>query len=451
MFESAVSPVVRLAAVAEPGPTGRVLARALALPPGPESIRLLAQVDVARLDDVQRVEHLQAWERAARWVAASQQEAVVAVAGPSARDTDDFAREHVRVALLDCGGSPRADVDLARQLVGPLRAALEALRAGRISFAHARALARETEELTDQAAADVAQRVLPRAERRSTAEFRRVVRRAVLAADPAAADRRAAHAADDRLVDKRVDAGGRAALLVEGPTTAVAAMWTAIDALADRVEPGDTRTRAQRRFDAAVEVLTAAPGRADRPVRRGARPVVHLYADLPTWAGLADNPVEIEGFGVVPAGPAREAFTDARWRAVVVDTLTGLVRGVGDATYLPGARTRRHLAVRDRGCLFPGCPAPVERCDADHAVPFAQGGPTEPGNLGLLCRRHHRLKTFGGWRWERARDGTIEWRDVDGRAWRAEPVRYRVPPDARAAIPGPAVVPDRLPEGNLGP
>ena len=40
---------------------------------------------------------------------------------------------------------------------------------------------------------------------------------------------------------------------------------------------------------------------------------------------------------------------------------------------------------------------PVEFCDVDHTIPYPIG-PTHPSNLKCLCREHHRLKTFGGWR-----------------------------------------------------
>ena len=99
----------------------------------------------------------------------------------------------------------------------------------------------------------------------------------------------------------------------------------------------------------------------------------------------------------------------------------------------PAPRTRRHLFAQDRGCLFPGCPAPVWYCDADHSVPHDQGGCTDPDNCGLLCRRHHRLKTHTGWTWTRHQDGTVAWTSPDGHIWTRPPQRYhhtRHPPAA---------------------
>src|SRR5450759_2243457 len=121
-FAVAMSPVVRVAD--PPGPrndSAAKLAMVGVLTPGPVAMDLLTQVRIHRLDDVERTEYLVAWERAARWVEAQRMEAVVAVAGATATNRDDFAREHVKVALSGCGGSARADVDLARDMTGRRR------------------------------------------------------------------------------------------------------------------------------------------------------------------------------------------------------------------------------------------------------------------------------------------------------------------------------------------
>src|SRR5664280_386623 len=52
---------------------------------------------------------------------------------------------------------------------------------------------------------------------------------------------------------------------------------------------------------------------------------------------------------------------------------------------------------------------------------------TDADNCGLLCRRHHRLKTFTTWSWRRGDDGGIEWIDPNGVRWQREPIRYLMP------------------------
>src|SRR5664279_4831976 len=154
----------------------------------------------------------------------------------------------------------------------------------------------------------------------------------------------------------------------------------AADAYAAHPGADDERTLDQRRFDALVTICAAALGRPDAPAgRAGVRPTVYLYADLATWAGLAEHPVELDGYGVIPAGAAREHFTAARWRAVVTDA-AGAVTAVPKASYTPSADLNRQLHVADRRCGFPSCGAAVWFCDADHNRPYDSSGCTDADN-----------------------------------------------------------------------
>ena len=69
---------------------------------------------------------------------------------------------------------------------------------------------------------------------------------------------------------------------------------------------------------------------------------------------------------------------------------------------------REIVILRDGHCVFPWCTVDARRCDHDHIdpyVPMDEGGPpgqTAPDNLAPLCRRHHRCKTSGRWRYRRA-------------------------------------------------
>jgi len=58
---------------------------------------------------------------------------------------------------------------------------------------------------------------------------------------------------------------------------------------------------------------------------------------------------------------------------------------------------RRALHLRDGRCVFPGCDAPADWCDAHHIQPHTNGGPTETRNLALLCKRHHGVIHRTGW------------------------------------------------------
>ena len=58
---------------------------------------------------------------------------------------------------------------------------------------------------------------------------------------------------------------------------------------------------------------------------------------------------------------------------------------------------RRALVARDGGCRFPGCDRPPAWTDGHHLKHWADGNPTLPHNLALLCRRHHYRVHEEGW------------------------------------------------------
>ncbi|HEX2374653.1 MAG TPA: HNH endonuclease signature motif containing protein, partial [Actinomycetota bacterium] len=80
---------------------------------------------------------------------------------------------------------------------------------------------------------------------------------------------------------------------------------------------------------------------------------------------------------------------------------------VGRTSRVVQPAQRVALAVRDNGCVFPGCDRPLGWCEAHHVRHWLHGGPTDLGNLALLCRAHHRAVHEGGWRLARGPDGQL--------------------------------------------
>jgi Domain of unknown function (DUF222)/HNH endonuclease len=80
---------------------------------------------------------------------------------------------------------------------------------------------------------------------------------------------------------------------------------------------------------------------------------------------------------------------------------------VGRTTRVIQPAQRVALAVRDGGCVFPGCDRPLAWCEAHHLVHWLDGGPTDLDNLVLLCRAHHRAVHEGGWRLQHQPDGRL--------------------------------------------
>jgi hypothetical protein len=109
---------------------------------------------------------------------------------------------------------------------------------------------------------------------------------------------------------------------------------------------------------------------------------------------------EIDGRGPVPVPTVAGLADDAFLRLVFTEA--GDIRAISHLGRTINSHLRTALAFRDRCCVVPGCRA-AYRLEIDHVLPLEQGGPTTLDNLALLCRHHHRMKTYDGW--VLARDG----------------------------------------------
>jgi len=96
--------------------------------------------------------------------------------------------------------------------------------------------------------------------------------------------------------------------------------------------------------------------------------------------------------GPSPGGPAARISAMA---ATLFGTRIPLAVGRTARTATPAQR--RALAVRDRGCLIPGCSIPAEACQTHHVTEWASGGSTDISNLVLLCWAHHRQVDLAMW------------------------------------------------------
>ena len=77
-------------------------------------------------------------------------------------------------------------------------------------------------------------------------------------------------------------------------------------------------------------------------------------------------------------------------------------------------RIREQSALITQTCVFPWCTRSARRCDSDHIQPYDAGGSTSSDNIAPLCRRHHRLKTHGGWTYRPLEPGSYLWTSPHG-------------------------------------
>ena len=178
----------------------------------------------------------------------------------------------------------------------------------------------------------------------------------------------------------------------------------------------DNRNIHMKCADALTEICGDLLARISDEYQPHRRPVsINITMDLPTALGLADNPAELAGYGPIPASIALHLSSDAKWRKFVTDPGTGNLLSFGRESYVPPQPLVDFLTARDRTCRFPGCSQPARVSDIDHAIPWEEGGETSPENLGLLCRRHHRMKTHDGWKLESFVDGSCKWSSPAGK------------------------------------
>jgi hypothetical protein len=280
--------------------------------------------------------------------------------------------------------------------------------------------------------------LLDAARRLDPPALRKVVGHLCEVADPDAADQQTQRQHDRRWLWLSPTFEGMVAIDGLLDPEAGETLLTALEPLARPTTADDERSAAQRRADALTELARRQLEGGRLPQSGGVRPQVAVTIELASLLGQAGLPGgEGAWMGPLPAETARRLACDATLTRVLVTrhrdpagqgddgdlparlraAMTLLPPALGGAPTQPlevGRATRviahaQHtaLTVRDGGCRFPGCDRPLAWCDAHHLRHWVHGGPTDLGNLVLLCRGHHHAVHEGGWRLHRHADGTI--------------------------------------------
>jgi len=150
-----------------------------------------------------------------------------------------------------------------------------------------------------------------------------------------------------------------------------------------------------------------APGTADDEAATVDRAETSgLLAGDPLAPG-ADLP-EAERFGAFSLDELAAILPQANtWTRVITDPWTGAITAFDAEAYRPPRALRRALALRDRTCRVPGCGRRATACEPDHVIEHQDGGRTELSNLVSVCKRCHRLKSWGLLAFDLQPDGTL--------------------------------------------
>lgn len=350
---------------------------------------------------------------------------------------------------------------LAKALVAEMPRTLAALDAGRLNEWRATLVVRETACLSapDRCAVDEELAA-------DTGTFTGAGDRAVVAAaraaayrrDPRSVTQRASHAAGERCVSLRPAPDTMARLTALLPVAEGVAAYAALSAHADTLRAGgDDRSRGQIMADALVERATGTPGGVS-----GVE-IQLVMTDRTLFQGDSE-PARLPGYGVVPAGWARNLVTkggktgkarNVQSAASGREPAAGGAKGPGNMTPPPGALEpesgeqdfrvwlrrlytapgagdlvgmdsrarlfpaglRRFIQARDDTCRTPYCDAPIRH--HDHVVAWHRGGTTSLGNAAGLCEACNHTKENPGWK-TTPRPGprhTIEYRTPTGHTY----------------------------------
>jgi hypothetical protein len=186
-------------------------------------------------------------------------------------------------------------------------------------------------------------------------------------------------------------------------------------------------TDADRRAISVTRIPRARPRCGPEPP--GLTPVVgRVTIVLPADAlddAPASNPRIPDGIYARLLTAGRQARAQARAQAQADRHAPGgCAHTTASPAYVPPPRIREYVAARDQTCRGPHCGQPAWRGDLDHTVPYDQGGPTCPCDLGAVCRRHHRLKQRAGWSLVQPSPGTFQWTTPAGRTYTTRPAPY---------------------------
>jgi hypothetical protein len=414
-------------------------------PGGYEALGHLLTINPEKLTPAGRIDYLAAMERQNSWLTSLIQQATLAIAGiaPSESENiwegvDESEREDVATALRLSANTTQSRIDVARVLTNHLPATCQALASGDISPSHATLIARETSEaikrgIPTEDLIHIENKALAHAEFHTPAQVGRKIRTLIAQFATESFEETVAIARDTRNVRMYPESDGMATVLALLPAEDAQTVMLAIDSLIEKEATRsnsdafvDTRSKSDALVDARsmdmkrADALTVICGdllaRISEDHQPHRRPVtINITMDLPTALGLAENPAQLAGYGPIPASIARTLSADGKWRRFITDPVTGNLLDYGRETYVPPQPLVDFLTARDRICRFPGCSQPARVTDIDHAIPWEEGGHTSPENLGLLCRRHHRMKTHNGWQLSSNDDGSCTWTSPHGK------------------------------------
>lgn len=175
---------------------------------------------------------------------------------------------------------------------------------------------------------------------------------------------------------------------------------------------------AKRQGQALVDIFRYFLDHQDQSLGKRHRP--HLNVVVANDALEDEQPGRTLTGTPLPGPVVRKIACDANLHRVITDGASSILDyGRATRTIPPAVYTA--LVLRDWGCRFPGCDRPAQWCEGHHIWHWEDGGPTNLGNLVLLCSKHHHIVHLKGWHIRLHPTGTVEVTDPNGRRRTSDP------------------------------
>jgi hypothetical protein len=315
----------------------------------------------------------------------------------------------------------------ASLFAGPMKATLQAMSTGEISYRHGQVLMEQLSFLPLEEAERFEARLLPVAKDLTVGKLKTRARRLRERAHPETMTKRAIAAVADRAVwwEGRPDGMGtltwygtaQQTMAAHDRLTGIAEATRRSEQHDENVPEDQRRTIGQICADAIGDLLL--DGVTPAGTGGGIQGSVMITVPVLTALGTSDEPGILEGYGPIPAEVAREIAAGApSFTRLLTHPKTGAVLSVGTDQY--------------------------RAWDA--------GGPTDLNNLAHLCRPHHRLKHHTLWAVHQEPGGVLVWTSPAGKTHRTYPETYLGPPVTQPDRSAPAALveppkPDHPTEG----
>ena len=324
-----------------------------------------------------------------------------------------------------------------------------ALSRGSITWGHVLKMLDLTDGVPEEILPGFETKVLPAAQKLTSAQFLRVAGRILERMHPVPLQARADAGRAQRRVLLRPDADGMAWLNAYLKAEDAQAIYARLSRIATTLDTDTTpaaggevdgtapagiapagtagtagtaapRTKDQRRADAYRDLLLDGVGPTG--LGHGIRGTVHLTVPALTLLGRSDDPAILEGYGPIDPETARRiAGTATSWTRILTHPETGCRLSMGREQYAPPADMRRYLDARDQTCQGIGCTRRATLSEIDHTQPWNTGGPTDVDNLVHLCKACHRLKHQSSFSTRQGPGGALTWTTPSGKKYTSTP------------------------------